>query len=300
MVQFIRQHWVYLIGAVLLHVLFAGVFALTMVQMSRKAPPPQLAIQAVVVDSSLLAGPTKQQQQRERERERERQQQQQQQREKELAEQRQREQEVVQREAEQRAEQERQTEQRQREEQEQQRQIEERQLKERQEEQRRREAEAEKQKQAEAEKQRQADAERKRVEEIKRKQEEEATKRRAADEARAQAAREEELQRQLADEEGVAEARNSPAMAAYVALIQQHVERRWNRPPSAGSDLDCEVRVVQAPGGSVLSAQVTRCNGDAAVRQSIETAVLRSSPLPPPPDPRLFERTLVFLFKPEA
>jgi colicin import membrane protein len=300
MVQFIRQHWVYLIGAVLLHVLFAGVFALTMVQLSRKAPPAQLAIQAFVVDSSMLAGTTKQQQQRERERERERQQQQQQQREKELAEQRQREQQVVQREAEQRAEQERQVEQRQREEQEQQRQVEERQLKERQEEQRRREAEAQKQKQAEAEKQRQADAERKRVEEIKRKQEEEANKRRAAEQARAQAAREEELQRQLADEEGVMEARSSSAMAAYAALIRQHVERRWNRPPSARGDLECEVRVVQAPGGSVLSAQVTRCNGDAAVRQSIETAVLRSSPLPPPPDPRLFERTLVFLFKPEA
>jgi colicin import membrane protein len=300
MVQFLRQHWVYLIGALLLHVLFAGIFGLTLIQMSRNAPPPQLAIQAVVVDPSMLAGATKQQQQRERERERERQRQQQQQREKELAEQRQREQEVVQREAEQRAEQERQIEQRQREEQEQRRQVEERQLREKQDEQRRVEAEAEKRRQAEAEKQRQAEAERKRVEEIKRKQEEAAQKRRADEEARAQAAREEELRRQLADEEGVMEARSSSAMAAYVAMIRQHVERRWNRPPSAREDLECEVRVVQAPGGSVLSAQVTRCNGDAAVRQSIETAVLRSSPLPPPPDPRLFERTLVLLFKPAA
>jgi colicin import membrane protein len=49
----------------------------------------------------------------------------------------------------------------------------------------------------------------------------------------------------------------------------------------------------------VLSAQVDKCNGDAAVKQSIEAAVLKSSPLPPPPDPRVFERNLVFVFKPQ-
>ncbi len=291
MVQFLRQNWPYLFGALLLHVLFAGVFGLTLIQMSRDAPPPQLAIQAIVVDESMLASaPRTPPRDLERERQQQREREQAEQREKELAEQRRLEEEVVRREAEQRAEQERQAEQLRRTEEEQRRQVEERQLRERQEEQRRREAEAEKQ--------RQAEAERKRVEEIKRKQEEDAKKRRAADEARAQAAREEELRRQLADEEEVMEARGSSAMAQYVAMIRQHVERRWIRPPSARADLECEVKVVQAPGGAVLSAQVTRCNGDSAVRQSIETAVMRSSPLPPPPDPRLFERTLVLLFKP--
>jgi colicin import membrane protein len=295
MLQFLRQYWLYLLGALLLHVLFAGIFALTLFQMSRDTPPPQLAIQAVIVDESMLASkPQRQQPDRSRELERIRAEQ----REKELAEKRRLEEEVVQREAEQRVERERQAEQQRREEEEQRRVAEEQQLRIRQEEQRRQEAEAEKKKQAEAEKQRQAEVERKRVEEIKRKQEEEAQKRRAAEEARAQASREEELRRQLEEEEGVMEARGSTAMAQYVAIIRQHVERRWIRPPSAREDLECEVRVVQAPGGAVLSAQVTRCNGDTAVRQSIETAVMRSSPLPPPPDPRLFERTLVLVFKP--
>jgi colicin import membrane protein len=40
------------------------------------------------------------------------------------------------------------------------------------------------------------------------------------------------------------------------------------------------------------------CNGDEAVRESIEAAVYRASPLPPPPDPSLFERQLVIEFKP--
>jgi colicin import membrane protein len=289
MSSFLRQNWVYLVGALLLHVLFAGVFGLTMIQISRNAPPPQLAIQAVIVDESML----KQASQPPRPRPEEKQKQ----REQELAEQRK--QEEAKRETEQRAERERQAEQQRRQEEEQRRIVEEQQLRERQEEQRRREAEAEKQRQAQAEKERLAEAERKRVEDIKRRQEEEAKKRRAAEEAKAQAAREEELRKQLEAEEGVMEARGSTAMAQYVALIRQHVERRWIRPPSARTGLDCEVKVVQAPGGSVLSAQVTRCNGDAAVRQSIETAVLRSSPLPPPSDPRLFERTLLLQFKPQ-
>jgi colicin import membrane protein len=294
MIAFLRQHWPYLIGAVLLHVLFAGVFGLTLIQMSRNVTPPQLAIQAVIVDESMLKSAKPRPPPRREEPEKT----QAQQREQELAEQRKQE-EQTKRDAEQRAERERQAEQQKREEQEQRRVVEERQLRERQEEERRREAQAEKQRQAEAEKQRLAEAERKRVEEIKQRQEDEAKKRRAAEEAKAQASREEELQRQLADEEEVMEARGSTAMAQYVALIRQHVERRWIRPPSVREGLDCEVKVVQAPGGSVLSAQVTRCNGDAAVRQSIETAVLRSSPLPPPPDPRLFERTLLLQFKPQ-
>lgn len=293
MLDFLRQYWAYLLGALLLHVLFAGLFGLTMIQLSRNAPEPQLAIQAVVVDQSMLGNPSRE---RERAREQERLRQQREkelaaEREKQLAEQRRLEEQVVQQEAQRRAERERQAEQQRRLEEEQRRQAEEQQLRQRQEEQRRREAEAEKR--------RAAEAERKRAEEIKRKQEEDAKKRRAAEEARAQAAREEELRRQLAAEEELMEARGSSAMSAYAALIKQHVERRWIKPPSTRADLECEVRVVQAPGGAVLSAEVTRCNGDSAVKQSIETAVMRSSPLPPPSDPRLFERTLLLVFKAE-
>jgi colicin import membrane protein len=44
----------------------------------------------------------------------------------------------------------------------------------------------------------------------------------------------------------------------------------------------------------------TNCTGDAAFARSVETAVLRSSPLPPPPNPALFDRNLLFNFKPET
>jgi colicin import membrane protein len=287
MAEFIRKHWAYLIAALLLHVLFAGVFGLTMLRMPRNAPPPQLAIQAVVVDQSLLSRANRQEQ---RERDRRREQAIQREREQAAEQQRREQEETARREAEQRAEQERQVELKQREEADQKRLLEEQQVRERQ--------EAERKREAEAERERKAEAERQRVAEIERKQKEAEQKRRAAEEMRAQEAREDELRRQLEEEESRDQAANSGLLNQYIAMIEQRVVRNWNRPASARPGLECEVKVAQTPGGAVLSVQLGRCNGDAAVRQSIEIAVMRSSPLPPPPDPRLFERNLVLVFKP--
>ena len=41
------------------------------------------------------------------------------------------------------------------------------------------------------------------------------------------------------------------------------------------------------------------CNGGAVVRQSIENAVRNASPLPAPPEPRLFEREVKLVFTPK-
>ncbi len=280
MSEFLRNNWTYLIGAALLHVVFAGIFGLTLITIARQPLPATLAIQAVVVDRSVIDRAARQQQ-RDRTQERERQQ----------AEQRQQQQ---RREAEQRADQERLQEQKQREEQQQRRQVEEQQARERQETERKAEAQA----QADAERQRKAEAERKRVQEIERKQQEEAERRKAADDARLQQQRESELQNQIEEEEGRSQAENAGLLNQYIAMIEQRIVRNWNRPPSARSGLECRVRVAQTPGGTVLSVQIEQCNGDAAVKQSIEAAVMRSSPLPPPPDPRLFERNLVLVFRP--
>jgi colicin import membrane protein len=60
----------------------------------------------------------------------------------------------------------------------------------------------------------------------------------------------------------------------------------------------CKIEVTQVRGGEVTKAKVTDCNGDAAVRQSIENAVYRASPLPEPTNPALFQRTITLVFKP--
>jgi colicin import membrane protein len=115
--------------------------------------------------------------------------------------------------------------------------------------------------------------------------------------ARLAAAR--ELLQQLKDEEELEAASNSGALADYVALIRQKVERNWVRPPGARAGIECEVSVTQIPGGQVTSVRTERCNADEPVRRSIEAAVLRASPLPLPAESKLFERNLRFTFKPE-
>ncbi len=170
----------------------------------------------------------------------------------------------------------------------------------------RRLAEAEKKKQlleqrkaAEAEqKKQQQQAEKKRLADVQQKKREAELKRQADAEAKAQKEREAELRSQMAAEEGRATAVNAGLLNQYVALIQQKVMRNWIKPQTAKSGLECEVKVTQASGGTVLSVTIGRCNGDQAVRTSIETAVQAASPLPAPPDARLFERNLLFIFKP--
>jgi colicin import membrane protein len=120
---------------------------------------------------------------------------------------------------------------------------------------------------------------------------------RAADE-RAKQDREAELRRQLADEEHVSAVQSGPLRDRYIALLRNKIQNAWIKPSSATPGVDCIVQVTQVPGGEVTGARVTQCNGDAAVRQSIENAVYRASPLPDPPDPALFERNLSLRFRP--
>jgi len=140
-----------------------------------------------------------------------------------------------------------------------------------------------------------AERERKAAEEAARKAAEAA----AAAERERQAEREAQLLAQLAAEEERESAVSAGLLDQWRELIRQRIQRNWVKPPSATAGIDCEVRVTQIPGGDVVDVQVTRCNGDDAVIRSIENAVLRASPLPPPPDPALFERRLVLDFKPE-
>jgi colicin import membrane protein len=120
-----------------------------------------------------------------------------------------------------------------------------------------------------------------------------------AAELKAKAEREAELRRQLADEEHVSAVEAGPARAQYIARLSSRIQNAWIKPPSARAGLDCIVNITQIPGGEVTGAKVSQCNGDAAARQSIENAVYRASPLPPPPDPALFQRNLVIHFHPD-
>lgn len=121
---------------------------------------------------------------------------------------------------------------------------------------------------------------------------------RKAEEAQQRALSEAELKRSLAAEEHLNTVRSSGALANWQAQITARIQRAWLRPPTARAGIECVLDVTQVPGGEVTNVTLGACNGDQAVRESIVAAVYRASPLPPPPDPSLFERNLEITFKP--
>ena len=86
--------------------------------------------------------------------------------------------------------------------------------------------------------------------------------------------------------------------ARYAAAIQAAVTQNWNRPESVPPGLRCTLRIVQIPGGDVISAKVTSpCNADPGAQLSIEQAVMRAAPLPYRGYENVFSREITFNFK---
>ncbi len=112
-------------------------------------------------------------------------------------------------------------------------------------------------------------------------------------------------QEQLAEEQRLLDAARE---REYQSIVDQHLEiirqkviRNWLRPTGSEKGLACTVKVRIIPGGDVLSARIIKSSGNAVFDRSVETAVLKASPLPLPADRALFDRfrDLEFNFKPE-
>lgn len=87
-------------------------------------------------------------------------------------------------------------------------------------------------------------------------------------------------------------------LAAYQLAIQNAVERNWIRPDTIPPGTPCRIRVVQIPGGDVISAEVMQpCAFDPIGQRSLEAAVLRAEPLPFAGFETVFRRELLFNFK---
>lgn len=155
-----------------------------------------------------------------------------------------------------------------------------------------------------------AEAEKKRKAELKRREDEARKKRLAAEKQRKleQQKEQQEAERQaeseriaamIAEEEtAMAAARVSSLKGQYMGAIKQRVQSRWLQPPDGASG-ECRVEVIQAPTGGVLDVRVqTSATCNEAMKESVEKAVWRSDPLPRAPDPRVFERQIIFTFDP--
>jgi colicin import membrane protein len=83
----------------------------------------------------------------------------------------------------------------------------------------------------------------------------------------------------------------------YQAAIQSVVTQNWLRPPTAQAGLRCTLKIVQIPGGEVISAAIAgKCNGDQATRRSIIAAVERGGSLPYRGFEDVFQREIDFIF----
>lgn len=145
-------------------------------------------------------------------------------------------------------------------------------------------------------------AEQKRLQELETRRKQEEELKRKAEEQAARAAAEAELKKKLAEEERQRQAvqtqRLNTLREKYMLAIQGKVRSKWLRPPGV-SKMSCLVKVQQVPGGEVVNVQVSQCNGTAAFTRSVELAVYKASPLPPPPSPEVFDRDIEFTFKSE-
>jgi colicin import membrane protein len=105
-----------------------------------------------------------------------------------------------------------------------------------------------------------------------------------------------EINGQLAAEKRLSDARANGQQDQYKAMIKSHVERQWIKPPGIPAQMECDVDVHQVPGGEVTAVHFSTCSASAVVRQSIEDAIYRASPLPAPPTADLFVPVVTLAF----
>jgi len=158
---------------------------------------------------------------------------------------------------------------------------------------------------AKLEKKRQAEQQKLAAIEAKRKAEEEVDrKKREAKEAEIRRQQElVELKRQMEEEEreqAKLNTRLQTLRAQYVKLIEQKIERNWAPPAKMTKGWSCVVNVQQNVLGDVTDVRMVNCSGSAAFKDTVERAVKKASPLPAPPDPKVFEKKIKITFRPDV
>ncbi len=118
--------------------------------------------------------------------------------------------------------------------------------------------------------------------------------------ATSQAAQASAAQQQAARDLVAQEAAAGRVVDEYSAKIQSKIKSNIVMPPNVADDARAEFMVTLLPDGSVLSARLTRSSGNTAYDAAVERAILKSQPLPLPPDAGLFShfRELKLSFKP--
>ena len=89
--------------------------------------------------------------------------------------------------------------------------------------------------------------------------------------------------------------------SAYVNDVNSKVRENWHYQGTTDESWSCEVYILQKDNGEVIAGDVQNCNiGDStkalAFKNSIESAVYKSSPLPLQADNAVFDNEIRFIF----
>ena len=107
--------------------------------------------------------------------------------------------------------------------------------------------------------------------------------------------KERELKALIAKREADARAR---AQAAWVDKIRGKIRGNIVLPRDVPGNPEAVYDVALLPTGEVLSVKQRRSSGHAGYDEAVSRAILKSSPLPKPDNPALFERRLELRFRP--
>jgi colicin import membrane protein len=110
----------------------------------------------------------------------------------------------------------------------------------------------------------------------------------------AESAAQEFAQKQAAQAKAV----RDKATASYVDSIVRSIRPKIVVPPDVKGHPEAVFDVIQVPDGSIVDVRLKRSSGHDALDKAIERAILKSSPLPKPPQADLFSRELRLRFRP--
>ncbi|WIM05262.1 MAG: TonB C-terminal domain-containing protein [Candidatus Nitricoxidivorans perseverans] len=111
----------------------------------------------------------------------------------------------------------------------------------------------------------------------------------------AEAAAHEATQRRQAE----AASARSRSIADYSERIRAKIRGNIVLPPGLKGNPTARIEVVQLPSGEIITVRIARPSGHAGYDDAVDRAIHKSSPLPKPADPTLFERRLDLTFCPQ-
>lgn len=118
----------------------------------------------------------------------------------------------------------------------------------------------------------------------------------AAEQAAISAQRQDAELRQLLAAEAASD--RSKALASWVDKIRVKIRGNIVLPPAIKGNPEAVFEIALLPTGEVLSVNKKKSSGLAVLDDAINRAIRKSSPLPMPDDPKVFERRLEITYRP--